>query len=81
VGIGMGYLDLTQMRASSGHLVLTRQLLNTRSVCILDCYIDIFVWIGLKSTRLMRTATHNFSTSLDAIINRREFTVVIALVP
>ncbi len=81
VGIGMGYLELPQVRASSGRLVLTRQLLDTRGVYILDCYTDIFVWIGLKSTRLVRTAALKLSASLDAMINRPEFTVVIALVP
>ncbi len=77
VGIGMGYLELPQVRASSGRLVLTRQLLDTRGVYILDCYTDIFVWIGLKSTRLVRTAALKLSASLDAMINRPEFTVVI----
>jgi len=50
-------------------------------IYILDCYTDIFVWIGLKSTRLVRTAALKLSASLDAMINRPEFTVVIALVP
>ncbi len=81
VGIGMGYLELPQVRASSGRLVLTRQLLDTRGVYILDCHTDIFVWIGLKSTRLVRTAALKLSASLDAMINRPEFTVVIALGP
>lgn len=76
VGIGMGYLELPQVRASSGKLVLTRQLLDTRGVYILDCYTDIFVWIGLKSTRLVRTAALKLSASLDAMINRPDFTVV-----
>lgn len=76
VGIGMGYLELPQVRAASGKLILTRKLLDTRGVYILDCYTDIFVWIGLKSTRLVRTAALKLSASLDAMINRPDFTVV-----
>ena len=72
----MGYLELPQVRASSGRLILTRQLLDTRGVYILDCYTDIFVWIGRKSTRLVRTAALKLSSSLDAMINRPNFTVV-----
>ena len=76
VGIGMGYLELPQVRAASGKLILTRQLLDTRGVYILDCHADIFVWIGLKSTRLVRTAALKLSASLDAMISRPDFTVV-----
>lgn len=76
VGIGMGYLELPQVKSNSGKLVLTRKLLDTRGVYILDCYTDIFVWIGLKSTRLVRTAALKLSTSLEAMIDRPNYTLV-----
>ena len=49
VCLGMGYLELPQVE----HAKLTPQLLNTKNVYILDCYTDLFVWIGKKSTRLV----------------------------
>lgn len=76
VGIGMGYLELPQVKASTGRLVLHRNLLDSRGVYILDCYTDIFVWIGRKSTRLVRTAALKLSSSLEAMINRPNYTLV-----
>lgn len=76
VGIGMGYLELPQVRASSGRLILTRELLDTKGVYILDCYTDIFVWTGRKATRLVRTAASKLSSSLEAMINRPNFTLI-----
>jgi len=76
VGIGMGYLELPQVKANTGKLVLTRKLLDTKGVYILDCFTDIFVWIGLKSTRLVRTAALKLSTSLEAMIHRPNYTLV-----
>lgn len=76
VGIGMGYLELPQVRANTGKLILTKELLDTKSVYILDCYTDIFVWIGRKSTRLIRTAALKLSGSLELMINRPSFTLV-----
>ena len=76
VGIGMGYLELPQVKADTGRLILTKELLDTKSVYILDCYGDIFVWIGRKSTRLVRTAALRLSTSLEVMINRPSFTLV-----
>lgn len=76
VGIGMGYLELPQVQANTGRLILTKELLDTRGVYILDCYTDIFVWIGRKSTRLVRTAALKLSSSLEAMINRPNFTLV-----
>lgn len=76
VGIGMGYLELPQVKATTGRLVLARKLLDTKGVYILDCFTDIFVWIGLKSTRLVRTAALKLSSSLEAMINRPNYTLV-----
>ena len=76
VGIGMGYLELPQVKAQTGRLVLTRKLLDSKGVYILDCFSDIFVWIGRKSTRLVRTAALKLSSSLEAMISRPEYTLV-----
>ena len=76
VGIGMGYLELPQVKATSGKYILTRDLLDTKGVYILDCYTDLFVWIGRKATRLVRTAALKLSSSLEAMINRPGFTLV-----
>jgi hypothetical protein len=76
VGIGMGYLELPQVRANTGRLVLTRDILDSKGVYILDCYTDIFVWIGRKSTRLVRTAALKLSSSLEAMIQRPDYTLV-----
>jgi hypothetical protein len=77
VGIGMGYLELPQVKPDTpGRLVLTKEVLDTKSVYILDCYGDIFVWIGRKSTRLVRTAALKLSTSLEQMIGRPSFTLV-----
>ncbi len=75
VGIGMGYLELPQVELPlSG--TLTRQLLDSKSVYILDCYEDIFVWIGRKSTRLVRTAALKLSCSLQEMIQRPDYALV-----
>lgn len=76
VGIGMGYLELPQVKAHTGRLVLTRSILDSKSVYILDCFTDIFVWIGRKSTRLVRTAALKLSQSLEAMITRPNITIV-----
>jgi hypothetical protein len=77
VGIGMGYLELPQVRTNTGsRLILTRSLLDSKSVYILDCFTDIFVWIGRKSTRLVRTAALKLSQSLEAMIARPSITCV-----
>jgi hypothetical protein len=75
VGIGMGYLELPQVEISyTGHL--KRTLLDTKGVYILDCFTDVFVWIGRKSTRLVRTAALKLSSSLQEMVIRPEYALV-----
>ena len=75
VGIGMGYLELPQVEISyTGHL--KRTLLDTKGVYILDCFTDVFVWIGRKSTRLVRTAALKLSSSLQEMVIRPEYAIV-----
>ncbi|XP_042876156.1 protein flightless-1-like [Penaeus japonicus] len=68
VGLGMGYLELPQVEIPEGKLV--QKLLRTKNVYILDCYCDVFVWIGRKSTRLVRAAALKLSQELLKMIVR-----------
>ncbi|XP_022317949.2 protein flightless-1 homolog isoform X3 [Crassostrea virginica] len=71
VGLGMGYLELPQVEIP--HNVLTQKLLDSKNVFILDCKSDLFVWIGKKSTRLIRAAALKLSQELCAMIDRPPF--------
>ncbi|ODM95849.1 Protein flightless-1 [Orchesella cincta] len=70
VGLGMGYLELPQVEIP--HNKLTPELLNTKNVYLLDCLTDLFVWIGKKSTRLVRAASLKLSQELFQMIERPE---------
>ncbi|KAK3582011.1 hypothetical protein CHS0354_039677 [Potamilus streckersoni] len=71
VGLGMGYLELPQVEIPKGKL--TCHLLDTKCVYLLDCKSDLFVWIGKKSTRLVRAAALKLSQEMNAMIDRPEF--------
>ncbi|CAG0886127.1 unnamed protein product [Darwinula stevensoni] len=62
VGLGMGYLELPQVELPKDQL--TMNILLSKQVYILDCYNDIFVWIGKSSTRLVRAAAFKLSEEL-----------------
>ncbi|XP_022093580.1 protein flightless-1 homolog isoform X2 [Acanthaster planci] len=68
VGLGMGYLELPQVELPKGKL--SQSLLETKNVYILDCNADVFIWIGRKSTRLVRAAALKLSQELCSIIHR-----------
>lgn len=68
VQLGMGYLELPQVELKDNKLVQT--ILNSKHVFILDCYCDLFVWFGKKSTRLVRAAAIKLSQELFTMINR-----------
>ncbi|EEC17524.1 flightless-I, putative, partial [Ixodes scapularis] len=75
VGLGMGYLELPQgtlsliavghpdrseqMDLPGGKLV--ESLLDTKNVYLLDVKSDLFVWLGKRSTRLVRAAALKLS--------------------
>ena len=42
VGLGMGYLELPQVELPQGRM--TRALLVSKHVYVLDCFGDVFVW-------------------------------------
>ncbi|CAG9770082.1 unnamed protein product [Ceutorhynchus assimilis] len=68
VQLGMGYLELPQVEVPHGKLVNT--LLGSKNIYILDCYLDVFVWIGKKSTRLVNAAAVKLSEELFNMIDR-----------
>lgn len=74
VQLGMGYLELPQVEVP--HSKLERTLLNKKNVYILDCYLDVFVWIGKKSTRLVNAAAVKLSEELFNMIDRPDYAVV-----
>lgn len=55
---------------------LVHKLLNSKNVYILDCHIDLFVWFGKKSTRLVRAAAIKLSQELFNMIQRPEFAMI-----
>ncbi|KAJ8955152.1 hypothetical protein NQ318_009045 [Aromia moschata] len=74
VQLGMGYLELPQVEVPHGKLENT--LLNSKNVYILDCYLDVFVWIGKKSTRLVNAAAVKLSEELFNMIDRPDYALV-----
>ncbi|XP_034938811.1 protein flightless-1 [Chelonus insularis] len=77
VRLGMGYLELPQVEVPQGKL--NNSLLNSRNVYILDCFLDVFVWFGKKSTRLVRAAAVKLSQELFSMIERPEYALVTRL--
>jgi Gelsolin repeat len=55
---------------------LTQSLLDTKGVFILDCYSDVFVWIGRKSARLIRAAALKLSQEVHAMLKRPNYALV-----
>ncbi|ESO93458.1 hypothetical protein LOTGIDRAFT_145300, partial [Lottia gigantea] len=83
VGLGKGYLDLPQVAYKLRLKLieipnnrLVQSLLDSKCVYILDCITDIFIWIGKKSTRLIRAAALKLSQELHSMIHRPEFSTL-----
>jgi len=74
VGLGMGYLELPQVEVPGNRL--KQELLASKSVYILDCFTDVFVWMGQKSTRLVRAAALKLSSELFSMLLRPEFAMI-----
>ncbi|XP_014245300.1 protein flightless-1 [Cimex lectularius] len=68
VKLGMGYLELPQVELPRNKL--DHNLLNSKNVYILDCYLDVFVWFGKKSTRLVRAAAVKLAQELFSMVER-----------
>ncbi|KAJ7305988.1 hypothetical protein JRQ81_010354 [Phrynocephalus forsythii] len=89
VGLGLGYLELPQInyRLSVEHkkrpkvdllpeMRLLQTLLDTKLVYILDCWSDIFIWIGRKSPRLVRAAALKLGQELCSMLHRPKHAMV-----
>jgi len=89
VNLGMGYLELPQVRYQLVTEHKTRpdveilpmkrllpSLLETKHVYILDCFCDVFVWIGRKSPRLVRAAALKLANEILTMIDRPSFALV-----
>ncbi|XP_055529280.1 protein flightless-1 [Wyeomyia smithii] len=74
IQLGMGYLELPQVELPSR--TLHHSILNSKNVYILDCYLDLFVWFGKKSTRLVRAAAIKLSQELFNMIERPEYALI-----
>uniref|UniRef100_A0A8C0DTX9 Protein flightless-1 homolog n=1 Tax=Balaenoptera musculus TaxID=9771 RepID=A0A8C0DTX9_BALMU len=83
VGLGLGYLELPQInyKLSVEHKLrpkvelmpgmrLLQSLLDTRCVYILDCWSDVFIWLGRKSPRLVRAAALKLGQELCGMLHR-----------
>ncbi|XP_056309960.1 protein flightless-1 homolog [Danio aesculapii] len=90
VGLGLGYLELPQInyKLSVEHkdklkldvvpeLRLVQGLLDTKGVYILDCWSDVFIWIGRKSPRLVRAAALKLGQEVCGMLHRPKHAVVI----
>ncbi|XP_053425143.1 protein flightless-1 homolog isoform X2 [Nycticebus coucang] len=89
VGLGLGYLELPQInyKLSVEHkkrpkvelmpgMRLLQSLLDTRCVYILDCWSDVFIWIGRKSPRLVRAAALKLGQELCTMLHRPRHALV-----
>ncbi|XP_062263663.1 protein flightless-1 homolog [Platichthys flesus] len=84
VGLGLGYLELPQVnyKLSVEHkdhkikldtlpeMRLVQSLLDTKCVYILDCWSDVFIWIGRKSPRLVRAAALKLGQEICSMLHR-----------
>ncbi|KAM9494572.1 protein flightless-1 homolog [Clarias gariepinus] len=90
VGLGLGYLELPQInyKLSVEHknrfkldvlpeLRLLQSLLDTKGVYVLDCWSEVFIWIGRKSPRLVRAAALKLGQELCSMLHRPKHAVVI----
>ncbi|KAG8433341.1 hypothetical protein GDO86_017572 [Hymenochirus boettgeri] len=90
VGLGLGYLELPQInyKISVEHkkrpkidlvpeMRLLQSLLDTKCVFILDCNSDVFIWIGRKSSRLVRAAALKLGQELCGMLHRPRHATVI----
>ncbi|CAG5045121.1 unnamed protein product [Parnassius apollo] len=75
VELGMGYLELPQPDAAP----LAREVLATRNVYILDAHLDVFVWFGKKSSRLVRAAAVKLAQELFNMVARPPHALVTRL--
>ncbi|KAF1743050.1 hypothetical protein MXB_2655, partial [Myxobolus squamalis] len=66
--VGSGYIELPQAELSSNRL--TRDILKTDSVYIIDCWDDVYVWSGKKTTRIIKEAARRLASQLEKFFIR-----------
>ncbi len=66
--LGEGYMELPQVVGAGARL--ESRLLDSNNVYILDDITDIWVWIGRRSSRLVRAAATKMCANLKTILPR-----------
>lgn len=74
IQLGLGYLEMPQVAIPQQKIV--QKLLVSKNVYLLDCGVDLFVWFGKKSTRLVRAAAIKLSQELFNMINRPSYSTI-----
>ncbi|XP_046856352.1 protein flightless-1 homolog isoform X2 [Xenia sp. Carnegie-2017] len=74
VGLGHGYLELPQVEFHGKKL--TKSILETSGVYIVDCHTEIFTWLGRKSPRLVRAAALKLAQEMRNMISRPDEAIV-----
>ncbi|RVE69257.1 hypothetical protein OJAV_G00076050 [Oryzias javanicus] len=67
--VGLG-LDHKVKLDTLPELRLLQSLLDTKCVYILDCWSDVFIWIGRKSPRLVRAAALKLGQEICSMLHR-----------
>ncbi|CAF0908368.1 unnamed protein product, partial [Didymodactylos carnosus] len=75
VDLGQEFIELPQVELEYGG-ILKKELLHTRNIYILDCFTELFIWIGKKSARLVRMAATRLAVELLAMIRRPAHAVI-----
>uniref|UniRef100_A0A914W4B2 Gelsolin-like domain-containing protein n=1 Tax=Plectus sambesii TaxID=2011161 RepID=A0A914W4B2_9BILA len=70
VRLGMGFLELPQVELKRG--VLKHEVLHTKCVYVLDCSTEVYLWVGKRSTRLLKMAGQKIASELHVILARPE---------
>lgn len=71
VQMGRGYLELPQIELGLGQL--SKRLLDPKHVYILDSGGELFLWIGAKSSKCLRSAGQLLAEQLKGLIPRGRF--------
>lgn len=66
--MGEGFLELPQVIPAGKDI--SQSMLKTTGVYILDDYDDLFVWVGKKSSRLVRAAAQRVAMELQKVMPR-----------
>uniref|UniRef100_A0A6G3ME88 Protein flightless-1 homolog (Trinotate prediction) n=1 Tax=Henneguya salminicola TaxID=69463 RepID=A0A6G3ME88_HENSL len=68
--VGSGYIELPQIELTNHNHNLTRDILKTDSVYIIDCWDEIFVWCGKKTVKMLKEAAKRLAYHLLKFFTR-----------